>query len=325
MKRYACRFSTTILVVLLAAAPLCAEDGRSVPPGADTGIHPAILFGCLAGICFLIGIFATIGGIGGGVIFTPLFMGFTSIDSYIIRTTGLFIALCGTVTASRTFLSRGVANFRLAIVAALPCAACATAGSILAAYIEYGLGDGGDAFIEGALGIIVIAVACMMVIFGSRTEYPPAVAGDRLAAMFSLAGSYEERSLQRPVDYTVTRTLPGMLLFGGVGFISGLFGLGGGWAMVPVYNLVMLVPLKAAAACSATVISISNTAAVWPYILKGGMFPLFAFPCMVGMIAGAAVGSRIMMRVKASYVRMIILILMVTAGIRLIAKALFTG
>ena len=39
------------------------------------------------------------------------------------------------------------------------------------------------------------------------------------------------------------RTPLGLALFAGIGFMAGMFGLGAGWANVPVLNLVMGAPL----------------------------------------------------------------------------------
>jgi len=62
----------------------------------------------------------------------------------------------------------------------------------------------------------------------------------------------------------------------GVGVISGFFGLGAGWAIVPVMNLIMGVPLKVAAACSGILIGMGDCISVWPYLLAGAIIPLFA-------------------------------------------------
>jgi uncharacterized membrane protein YfcA len=52
-------------------------------------LGPIASFFILLVVSVVIGMVAVIGGVGGGVVFTPLMMGFTSIDSYIIRGTGL--------------------------------------------------------------------------------------------------------------------------------------------------------------------------------------------------------------------------------------------
>jgi uncharacterized membrane protein YfcA len=91
--------------------------------------------------------------------------------------------------------------------------------------------------------------------------------------------------------------------------------------MVPVYNLVMLAPLKVAAATSKVLIGLGDTAGVWTYINGGGMFPLFTVPAMVGVTVGSYIGTRIMLRVNAGFVRWVIIVIMFLAGIRLMIKA----
>ena len=59
-------------------------------------------------ISIVIGMIAVLGGVGGGVVFTPLMMGFTPIDSFIIRGTGLLVAMAGSLIAARPFLKRGL-------------------------------------------------------------------------------------------------------------------------------------------------------------------------------------------------------------------------
>jgi hypothetical protein len=113
-----------------------------------------------------------------------------------------------------------------------------------------------------------------------------------------------------------------MILFAGVGLVSGLFGLGAGWAMVPVLNLVMMAPLKVAAASSKVLIGIGDTAAIWPYIMQGTIFPLFAVPCMIGLILGTIIGAKIMLRVRAGFVRYLIIGIMFLSGARLIQQSL---
>ena len=109
-----------------------------------------------------------------------------------------------------------------------------------------------------------------------------------------------------------------MGLFCFVGLISGLFGLGAGWAMVPVFNLVMMAPLKVAAACSKVLIGVGDTAAVWPYMNHGGIFPLFAVPAMIGLVLGTIIGAKLMLRIKAGPIRYLIIGIMLFSGAKLI-------
>ncbi len=290
--------------------------------GPELEVDPILFVNILFFSCILIGIFAVLAGVGGGVIFTPLMLGFTPIDSYIVRSTGLFIAMVGSIIAGRQYLRYGIANYKLVLLAAVPYTLFAVIGALIAGYLYTVTGEIGESVLRGLLGLIVIAIGLLFIFAGKQMEYPEVDRVDSFTAIFDLGTSYEEKSLNRIIDYKITNLGIGMPLFCVAGLISGMFGLGAGWAIVPIFNLAMMVPLKVAATCSTIMISIGDSAAVWPYILGGGLFPIVTVPCMSGMIIGAFVGSRIMVKVKPGIVRWLIIGVMFLAGIRLIIKAL---
>ncbi|WP_245526135.1 sulfite exporter TauE/SafE family protein [Archaeoglobus profundus] len=284
--------------------------------------NPAVFAGVFFIVCLVIGIVAVLAGVGGGVVFTPLMMGFTSIDSFIIRATGLTVAMGGALVAARPFLRRGLANIKLLLFAAVPYTVFAVIGALLAGYIKATMGIFGEGLIRTALGVLVIFIAMIFLFAGKRIEYPEVKHVDSFTERLGLAMAYWEESLGRVVDYKVTRAWLGALCFCGIGLVSGLFGLGAGWAMVPVLNLIMLAPLKVAAACSKVLIGIGDTAAVWPYITAGGIIPIFTIPCLIGLILGTIIGAKIMLKVKAGFVRWLIIAIMLLSGVRLIWKGL---
>lgn len=269
-------------------------------------------------ISIVIGIVAVLGGVGGGVVFTPLMMGFTSIDSFIIRGTGLLVAMAGSLVAARPFLNRGLANIRLLLLAAVPYAVFAVIGAMLAGYVERTAGETGDAVIRLSLGCLVIGIAGLILFGGRKVEYPEIKNVDSITERLALATSYYEESLAKIVHYRIARAPVGIFLFCFVGLISGLFGLGAGWAMVPALNLVMLAPLKVAAASSKVLIGIGDTAAIWPYIMDGAVFALFAVPCVIGLVIGTIIGAKIMIKIKAGFVRWLIIVIMFGAGVKLV-------
>jgi uncharacterized membrane protein YfcA len=323
----AIRFVLPAIILMIFAVVLSQSTSATMADSAEDSaepseVNPLLFFFILLLVCTVIGILAPLSGTGGAVVFTPVFMGFTSIDSYIIRTTGLAIAMSGALVAARPFLRKGIANIRLVLIGSVPYALFAVIGALLARYIKTNMGNTSEAYIRGSLGIIVIGVGCLFIFLGKRVEYPGIKNVDNSTQGSSLSIPYYEASLGKVVDYKITKVSTGLILFCGVGLISGLFGLGAGWALVPVFNMVMLAPLKVAATCSTVMTSIGSTAAVWPYIRGGGMFPLFAVPCMIGLIGGALIGSRIMVKVKAGFIRWIIIAVMMSAGVRLVIKAI---
>jgi uncharacterized membrane protein YfcA len=160
----------------------------------------------------------------------------------------------------------------------------------------------------------------MFILGGSNTEYPQPKHVDKLSLKLHLKSRYWEESLGKPVHYQPTHAIAGVLLFFVVGFTGGFFGLGGGWAVVPVLNLVMTVPLKVSAASSGVLLAIGNAAAIWPYIVTGALIAVFAAPWMIGQVIGGILGAHILAKVKAGFVRNILIGLLILTSIKLIAR-----
>lgn len=286
------------------------------------GMNPLVFSLVLLGVTMLIGVIAVLGGTGGGVIFTPLMMGFTPINSFIIRATGLFVALSGSLVAARPFLRRGLANTKLLLFAAVPYTIFAVIGALLAGYINATAGKTGAAIVSLALGCLVVFIALLMLFGGKHVEYPEVKKVDRFTERLALSSDYWENSLGKIVNYRIARAPVGILLFCVVGLISGLFGLGAGWAMVPVFNMALLAPVKIAAASSKVLIGIGDTGAVWPYLMSGAVFPLFVVPSIVGLAAGTFIGTRIMPMVKAGFIRWVVVFVLLGSGGKLVFDGL---
>ena len=282
------------------------------------GMGPIEFFFVFLVMSLLIRMVAVLAGIGGGLIFTSLMMGFTGINSYIIRGTGLLVATSGSVVAAHKFLDRGLANIRIVLFAGAPYTAFAVLGALMSRHVSNTMGETGEALIRLSLGIIVLLVALLIVSRGKGVQNPEVKNVDRLTKKLGLGMAYYEESQDRVVDYQAARSPVAILLFCGIGFLSGLFGIGAGWAMIPTLNLVMLLPLKVASASSSVLIGAGDTAAVWQYLKGGALFPLFAAPCLIGSILGAIIGSKIMVRVRVVVVRWLVIVIMFAAGARLI-------
>ena len=172
-----------------------------------------------------------------------------------------------------------------------------------------------------ALGVIVIVIMVVMLL-ARRAEFPHVPAGDRLSRALGIAGVYHEGSLGRLVEWRVHRTWPGLGLFVLIGLMAGMFGIGAGWANVPVLNLVMGAPLKVAAGTSVFLLAITDTAAAWVYIHEGAVLPMIVVPSVLGMMIGARIGVRVLAVARPRSIRAIVVSVLLFAGIRLLLKGL---
>ena len=62
--------------------------------------------------------------------------------------------------------------------------------------------------------------------------------------------------------------------------------------------------------------------AVWPYLLMGAIIPLFAAPWLVGQVLGGLLGSLILIRVKAGFVRFLLIGFMFLSTYALLKRGL---
>jgi len=275
-------------------------------------------------LSILIAIVAVIAGVGGGVLFTPIMMAFTSIDTLIIRSTGLVVAMFSGLVSSGPFMRKGLADVKIVLYCAIPIIAGAMLGSYAAIALAEVMGAQGDAIVRLLLGLILVLIAILFIVGGSNTEYPEAGHVSRFSEWMGLKGSYYEESLGRPMHYQATRVGIGGILFLLVGFTGGFFGLGGGWAVVPVLNLVMTTPLKISAASSGVLLAMGNSAAIWPYIKVGALIAALAAPWMLGQVIGGILGAHILARVQANFIRYILIVLLFLTSLKLISRGLET-
>jgi uncharacterized membrane protein YfcA len=84
----------------------------------------------------------------------------------------------------------------------------------------------------------------------------------------------------------------------------------------------MAVPLKVAAANSGVLLGMGDCIGVWPYLHQGAIIPLFAAPWLVGQVLGGLLGALILIRIKAGFVRFLLIGFMFFACFGLLTKGL---
>lgn len=312
-----------LLVLILSYIALALfAMGTETEPGIMSG---TAIWGWLFGFFFLsfaIAMVAVIGGIGGGVLFTPFMLAFTPVDSLIVRATGLIVAMFSGLVSTGPFMRGGLANLRICIFCAAAYGIGAFSGAQGAIYVAENLGEAGEGFVRLALGIILLSLAVYFVVGGKKIEWPEVKKVDKFTSFLKMSQPYWEHSLKKVVDYPLTRAGWVLAAIIGVGVLSGFFGLGAGWAIVPAQNLIMAVPLKVAAANSGVLLGMGDCIAVWPYLLMGAIIPVFAAPWLVGQVLGGLLGALILIRVKAGFVRYLLIGFMFFACFGLLAKGL---
>jgi len=294
------------LFALAWTAPAAAADAAAVP----WWIWPAALFA----VSFLIGIVGVLAGVGGGVLFVPIVGGFFPFHLDFVRAAGLLLALSGALSAAPALLRSGLASMRLAMPLALVGSVTSIAGAMLGLALP-------TRVVEIALGATILGIVLLMW-RAKKSEYPDVCAPDPLGAALRLNGIFHDPAAGRDVEWRVHRTPLGLVAFAGIGLLAGLFGLGAGWANVPVLNLLMGAPLKLSVGTSGFALSVVDTSAAWVYVNRGAVLPVLVAPAIVGVMLGAKIGARLLRVVRASTVRQVVIWLLLAAGARALLKGL---
>ena len=226
-------FAVLGLAVLIAAGFVYASGSPETPaplvPNSSMPwwAWPAILFV----VSFGLGIVAVLGGVGGGVLFVPIVGGFFPFHLDFVRGAGLLVALSGALAAGPGLLKKGMADLRLALPVALIASSCAIVGAMIGLALP-------TKIVQIALGATILGIVGIMLI-AKKSEYPEVPKADNLSTALRITGVYHEVSTGQDVNWKIHRTPQGLALFIVIGVMAGMFGLGAGWANVPVLNLLM--------------------------------------------------------------------------------------
>jgi uncharacterized membrane protein YfcA len=286
------------------------------PPTHPWWFWPVILFF----FCLVLGVLAVMAGVGGGVLYVPLVSGFFPFHIDIVRGIGLMVALAGALAAGPGLLRRNLANLRLALPVALIASACSIVGALLGLYLS----RLNPNIIQACLGATIVGIA-LLLLFSKNTEKPVVSKQDAIGLALGLQGAYWDDGAREIVSWKTHRTLPGLFMFILIGLLAGMFGLGAGWANVPVLNLLMGVPLKVSVATSKFLLSITDTSAAWIYLNRGCVIPLIAVPSIVGLMLGSILGVRILAVAKPKFIRYMVIAVLLFAGLKALDKGLGLG
>lgn len=300
--------SLVLLCPVVAMANETVTTATTVAPSA-WWIWPISLF--VVTLCM--GIVAVLGGIGGAVLYVPIISGFFPFHLDFVRGAGLLVALSGALAAGPSLLRSDLANLRLAIPVALIASTSAIFGAMIGLAVPTNV-------VQTLLGITILGIVALL-FMAKKSEFPDVPEADALSSSLRIYGIYTEGSTGKVVNWKIHRTPAGLAVFIVIGFMAGMFGLGAGWANVPVLNLIMGAPLKIAVGTSKFLLSITDTSAAWVYFNKGCTIPMIVVPSLIGIMLGSFIGVRILKKAKPTFIRWMVIGLLTVAGL----KALQTG
>jgi uncharacterized membrane protein YfcA/uncharacterized membrane protein len=260
------------------------------------------------------GVLGSLIGLGGGVLIVPLLTLVFGLPIYFAIGASIISVIATSSGAAAAYVRDHLTNLRVGMFLELGTTTGAITGAFLAGMLVPNL-------LFVLFGIILL-ISVVPLIFKIGEELPKGVKNDRLAKWLSLSGSYPDQRMGRQVSYQVTRTPLGMAMMYVAGIISGLLGIGSGSFKVLAMDTAMRLPMKVSTTTSNFMIGVTAAASAGIYFSRGDIPPLIAAPVALGVLLGAFIGSRLLMRLSNKTVRLIFLPVMAIIAIQMVLRGL---
>ena len=255
-------------------------------------------------VAVAVGVVGSMLGIGGGLMLVPILTLFLGVPVKTAIGCSLVSVIATSSAAQVVYVGRGTTHTRLGMTLEVTTTLGALAGGVTAVLIS-------GRVLQGLFAAVLVWAAYSMM--GRGRDADAALTG-RLDTSFVAPDGAE-------VAYGVRHFPLGMAASFVAGNVSGLLGVGGGVVKVPVMNLVMRVPLRAAIATSNFMIGVTAATSAAVYFGRGLIEPRVAVPTALGILVGAQVGPRVAARTPMARLRLIFQVVLVVLAVEMVWKA----
>lgn len=270
-------------------------------------------FGVLLLISLFAGFVGAMAGMGGGVVLIPALTLFGMDIKHAIAISILSVIATSSGAAS-AYVRDHITNLRVGmflemftIVGALVGASVTIVSSRRILFLLFGL----------------VLLATWTTLVARRSEaWKPVDRVDRFSEWLSLGGSYYDRAHGRTIVYRGARAYIGAPLMFLAGVIAGLLGIGAGALKVLIHDLVMGLPPKVSTTTSNLIIGVTALAGTSVYLSAGLIDPGLAAPVILGVSAGALIGTRVLVRLTNSAVRRFFLVVLLVLGGEMLVRGI---
>jgi len=242
---------------------------------------------------YLAGLAGSLTGLGGGVVIIPLLTLFFHVDIRYAIGAALVASIATSSGSASAYVKEGIINVRLGMFLEIATTAGAVLGAIIAVYTPVNL----VAILFGVMLIFSAAMTLRKKNEGIITE------GSKLSYLLKLNGSYPTKD--GPVDYKLKNVGAGFSIMTLAGMLSGLLGIGSGALKVLAMDTAMKVPFRVSTTTSNFMVGVTAAASAVVYLQRGYIDPGIAFPVIIGVLAGAFTGSKLLMKINVNSLKLI--------------------
>lgn len=243
---------------------------------------------------FLAGFLGSLTGLGGGVIIIPLLTLIFHADIRYAIGTALVASIATSSGSASAYVKEGITNIRLGMFLEIATTTGAVTGALIAVFMP--------------THVVAIIFGCVLIFsaltsFKKKQEYHSSRGDSKLAEKLRLNSSYPTPAGM--VDYKVHHVVGGYFMMTFAGVMSGLLGIGSGALKVLAMDNIMRIPFKVSTTTSNFMIGVTAAASAVVYLQRGYISPGLCLPVVLGVLAGAFAGSKLLTNAKVKWLRIV--------------------
>jgi uncharacterized membrane protein YfcA len=242
---------------------------------------------------YLAGLAGSLTGLGGGVVIIPLLTLFFHVDIRYAIGAALVASIATSSGSASAYVKEGITNVRLGMFLEIATTTGAVIGAILAIYTPVNI-------VAILFGVMLIFSAAMTL---RKKNESALTQGSKLSYLLKLNSSYPGK--EGRIDYKLTNVGAGFSIMTVAGMLSGLLGIGSGALKVLAMDTAMKVPFRVSTTTSNFMVGVTAAASAVVYLQRGYIDPGIAFPVIIGVLAGAFTGSKLLMRINVKSLKLI--------------------
>ncbi|MEX6691286.1 sulfite exporter TauE/SafE family protein [Danxiaibacter flavus] len=264
----------------------------------------------LAG-AFVAGMLGSLTGLGGGVVLIPLLTLIFHVDIRYAIGASLISSIANSSGAAAAYIKEGITNVRIGMFLEIATTTGAIIGALLAVFIPTNA-------VAVIFGLVLIFSAFMSV--RNKTDHTENIDKSPLARKLRLNSSYPTKD--GIVHYKVQNVAGGYGLMTFAGIMSGLLGIGSGALKVLAMDNIMRIPFKVSTTTSNFMIGVTAAASAVVYLQRGYIDPGLALPVILGVLAGAFGGSRLLVKANTKTLRILFCVVITFLALEMIYNGL---
>jgi uncharacterized membrane protein YfcA len=270
------------------------------------------------GLGFLVGIYASVSGTGGGSLYGPIFESMFFMDIYFAIGTSLFVVFLNSISTSHAYIRQKRIDYKVAFYLILFSTPFAIVGSIMTEFIATGFTEGKTVMklifyaFTLAAGLYIIAKK------NNKPAAPPSSACDDRWYFNQCVVDCDGTEFK--YAFSFKRVVPWAML---AGFLSGFLGIGGGMVMVPAFTIVCAMPTHIVVATSGFMLLFNSLVGTITKIAVQNVNIEIGLLFAAGSIFGAQLGAKIAKGTKNNTLKNIISAFLVVLAVYKLVDIIF--